>query len=79
MLIVISIKNVHAIGDRANKIVLDIFEGIETTDSGAILRRRPRIEHAQIMSLGDLDRMGRLGGQFFHLSCVKKGHNAFFR
>ncbi|KAI0341229.1 hypothetical protein BDW22DRAFT_1359484 [Trametopsis cervina] len=61
--------NIHCIGDRANKVVLDIFERIMTAESQKtgedILtvadRRRPRIEHAQIMRLEDLQRAGRLG------------------
>ncbi|KAH9948445.1 amidohydrolase family-domain-containing protein [Amylocystis lapponica] len=51
--------NIHCIGDRANKVVLDIFESLAANDS--IARRRPRIEHAQIMRLEDLERVGRLG------------------
>ncbi|KAI0351595.1 hypothetical protein OH77DRAFT_1523939 [Trametes cingulata] len=55
--------NVHAIGDRANKAVLDAFEGIShSADSDdAVAERRPRIEHAQIMRLEDLQRAGELG------------------
>ena len=64
-LIIILNKNIHAIGDKANKIVLNIFESIETTDNDSLRRRRPRIEHAQIMSLEDLERSGRLGGRYF--------------
>jgi predicted amidohydrolase YtcJ len=51
--------NVHAIGDRANREVLDIFE--------AALRQVPvadhrfRIEHAQIVHRQDLPRFARLG------------------
>ncbi|GLB37251.1 putative amidohydrolase family protein [Lyophyllum shimeji] len=51
--------NVHAIGDRANGIVLDAFEaslkGVNVTAS------RPRLEHAQIMTEADMKRLGRLG------------------
>ncbi|KAJ6604038.1 amidohydrolase family-domain-containing protein [Mycena sp. CBHHK59/15] len=51
--------NVHAIGDRANGIVLDAFEasleGINVTAS------RPRLEHAQLMTMADMKRLGRLG------------------
>ncbi|EKM52572.1 uncharacterized protein PHACADRAFT_261074 [Phanerochaete carnosa HHB-10118-sp] len=61
--------NIHCIGDRANKVVLDIFERILTEESektGESLRavadrRRPRIEHAQIMRPEDLGRAGALG------------------
>ncbi|KAJ6497886.1 amidohydrolase family-domain-containing protein [Mycena sanguinolenta] len=51
--------NVHAIGDRANGIVLDVFEaslkGINVRAS------RPRLEHAQIISQADRERLGKLG------------------
>lgn len=52
--------NVHAIGDRANRQVLDIFE--------AAFKSRPdlkdlrwRIEHAQHLSAADIPRFGQLG------------------
>lgn len=57
----------HCIGDRANKIVLDIFEELlapRFTDlwrSGVRKDLRPRIEHAQILQPADLERIGRLG------------------
>ncbi|KAJ7497125.1 amidohydrolase family-domain-containing protein [Mycena latifolia] len=51
--------NVHAIGDRANGIVMDVFEaslkGINISAS------RPRLEHAQIITQTDRERLGRLG------------------
>lgn len=51
--------NVHAIGDRANGIILDVFEsslkGVNVTAS------RPRLEHAQMMTDEDLKRLGKLG------------------
>jgi len=49
----------HAIGDRANRIVLDVLE----TALGPEDRRRlrPRIEHAQILHLDDLPRFSALG------------------
>ncbi|KAJ7125052.1 amidohydrolase family-domain-containing protein [Mycena epipterygia] len=57
--------NVHCIGDRANKVVLDVFEDIlaEEALSGNsdITAFRPRIEHAQILQPADLERIGRLG------------------
>ncbi|GJE95765.1 amidohydrolase [Phanerochaete sordida] len=61
--------NIHCIGDRANKVVLDIFERVlkvEASQTGESLRdvaarRRPRIEHAQIMRAEDLGRAGALG------------------
>ena len=51
--------NVHAIGDRANRIVLDAFE--------AALAEHPtpdhrfRIEHAQVLAPEDIPRFARLG------------------
>jgi predicted amidohydrolase YtcJ len=51
--------NVHAIGDRGNRIALDAFE--------AALRRVPRanhrfrVEHAQVISEQDIPRFARLG------------------
>ncbi|KAI0324882.1 hypothetical protein GY45DRAFT_1357026 [Cubamyces sp. BRFM 1775] len=52
--------NVHAIGDRANKAVLDAFENV-SDDKDEVADRRPRIEHAQIMRIEDLKRSGELG------------------
>ena len=66
-------QNIHCIGDRANHIILDIFEDILEGKSGKpkvnVSEWRPRIEHAQIISLTDLERVGRLGGSSFIL-CV---------
>ena len=51
--------NVHAIGDRGNRIVLDAFD--------SALRKYPkadhrfRIEHAQVLSQEDIPRFARLG------------------
>jgi len=51
--------NVHAIGDRGNRIVLDAFD--------SALKRIPkadhrfRIEHAQVVSLQDIPRFAKLG------------------
>ncbi len=50
---------VHAIGDRGNRIVLDIFERILAESPGADLRHR--IEHAQILAPGDIERFSSLG------------------
>lgn len=46
--------NIHAIGDRANRQVLNAFERIEKEQSIRALRNR--IEHAQIVSLDDIPR-----------------------
>jgi predicted amidohydrolase YtcJ len=48
--------NVHAIGDRANRLVLDAFAGLP--DRGAL---RHRVEHAQILAPADLERFAALG------------------
>lgn len=50
--------NVHAIGDRANRLVLDRFEQLQTDEQR--LARRNRIEHAQIVSPKDLPRFAKL-------------------
>jgi predicted amidohydrolase YtcJ len=51
---------VHAIGDRANRQVLDIFEGVlsQTPDGYA---QRWRIEHAQHLSPDDMPRFKEMG------------------
>ncbi len=49
---------VHAIGDRGNLVTLD---GIERCFGGPSPEARFRIEHAQVMRLGDIARMTRLG------------------
>ncbi|KZT51398.1 hypothetical protein CALCODRAFT_460505 [Calocera cornea HHB12733] len=51
--------NVHCIGDRANNIVLDALETALAKHTHG--DRRPRIEHAQILTPGDLRRFGKLG------------------
>ncbi|TFK37702.1 amidohydrolase family-domain-containing protein [Crucibulum laeve] len=53
--------NIHCIGDRANRVVLDIFESIIVRKNASVEEWRPRIEHAQIIESGDLERIGRLG------------------
>lgn len=50
---------VHAIGDRANSLQLDIFERVSKTLPGKDLRFR--IEHAQHIAPQDVARFGRLG------------------
>ncbi|MCW3845842.1 amidohydrolase family protein [Sphingomonas sp. LB-2] len=49
---------VHAIGDRANKQVLDAIEVLSDNFKGD---RRWRIEHAQIVDPADLPRFGKFG------------------
>lgn len=46
---------VHAIGDRANRETLDLFERLHLKDA------RPRIEHAQVVSPADMPRFAALG------------------
>ncbi|KAF5312069.1 hypothetical protein D9619_002308 [Psilocybe cf. subviscida] len=53
--------NVHAIGDRANGIVLDAFESALQTAGVNVTALRPRLEHAQIMTREDMKRLGELG------------------
>jgi len=54
------LQNVHAVGDRANTLVIDAFEsalqGINVT------ALRPRLEHAQIITQSDMRRLVKLGG-----------------
>ncbi|KAJ3931310.1 MAG: amidohydrolase family-domain-containing protein [Lentinula lateritia] len=71
--------NIHCIGDRANHVVLDIYQELiemghnetttmiaNTTGEGELMKAnvtewRPRIEHAQIMTMKDLRRTNELG------------------
>ena len=54
-------QNIHAIGDRANAIILDAFaNALMDTNVTAL---RPRLEHAQIMRKNDMARLGKLGGE----------------
>lgn len=48
----------HAIGDRANRLVLDSYEKVFKTTGGKLLRNR--IEHAQIIEPGDIPRFKTL-------------------
>jgi predicted amidohydrolase YtcJ len=49
---------IHAIGDRANHIILDMFENI--INSGEKRDRRWRVEHAQHLRADDILRFGQL-------------------
>jgi len=51
--------NTHAIGDRANRQVLNAYEEVRLQSAHPL--RRPRIEHAQIVAPEDRPRFGRLG------------------
>jgi predicted amidohydrolase YtcJ len=48
---------VHAIGDRANRAVLDIFERLQ----GVAPALPRRIEHAQVLAQADIARFGAMG------------------
>ncbi|MGW9307308.1 amidohydrolase [Saccharomonospora azurea] len=50
---------VHAIGDHGNRMVLDAFAEVLSTSSGPELRHR--IEHAQVVDVGDIPRFAELG------------------
>jgi predicted amidohydrolase YtcJ len=52
--------NIHAIGDRANREVLDIYEKIFNEGTGG-MDRRWRIEHAQHLGPQDIPRFAALG------------------
>jgi len=49
---------VHAIGDRANTMVLDVFERVRAEGGPPA---RLRVEHAQILTPADIPRFARLG------------------
>ncbi len=51
--------NVHAIGDRGNRIALDAFDAALRTVPAA--NHRFRIEHAQLLSAEDIPRFAKLG------------------
>jgi len=50
--------NFHAIGDRANRICLDVFEAVVKTNGRR--DRRDRIEHAQVVAPLDFKRLAEL-------------------
>src|SRR5207302_1416985 len=54
----------HAIGDRANRVILDLYENAMKAvppDQRKIRGPRWRVEHAQILSAQDLPRFAKLG------------------
>lgn len=53
----------HTIGDRANKVVIDAIENIIRGVPQQEIEGRFRLEHAQIMSMGDLKRAAKLGSE----------------
>lgn len=50
--------NTHAIGDRANRVVLDTYEKVYAKSGGKLLRNR--MEHAQIVEPSDIKRFKQL-------------------
>jgi predicted amidohydrolase YtcJ len=50
--------NFHAIGDRANRVALDVFEAVAKANGPR--DRRDRIEHAQLVSMEDIPRFAQL-------------------
>ncbi|MEX2180200.1 MAG: amidohydrolase [Gemmatimonadaceae bacterium] len=53
---------IHAIGDQANRTLLDIFEGVASGAPGrTAAQRRFRIEHAQHLAPADIPRFAQLG------------------
>lgn len=54
-------QNVHGIGDRANKIIIDAIESVAATERRDSDDREFRLEHAQIMRVQDIERAARLG------------------
>ena len=50
--------NFHAIGDRANRVALDVFEAVAKANGQR--DRRDRIEHAQVVAPDDLARFAKL-------------------
>jgi predicted amidohydrolase YtcJ len=48
----------HAIGDRANRVALDVFEAVAKANGPR--DRRDRIEHAQVVAPEDIPRFGQL-------------------
>lgn len=53
--------NVHAIGDAANKQILDVFEELQGPRYGLGNDQRWRVEHAQILRAQDIPRFKSLG------------------
>jgi hypothetical protein len=51
---------IHAIGDRANREALDLFESVIKTNPDA-KNTRPRIEHAQVVNAADIPRFAAIG------------------
>lgn len=52
---------VHAIGDAANRAVLDDYAAVDRAQPGRAAALRLRVEHAQVVALSDLPRFAKLG------------------
>jgi predicted amidohydrolase YtcJ len=52
---------VHCIGDLANKLILDAYEENKVKFGVNLSATRSRIEHAQILQVQDIPRLGSLG------------------
>ncbi|MDP9371933.1 MAG: amidohydrolase [Chloroflexota bacterium] len=52
---------IHAIGDAANRLVLDVYEEARRDGLLDVPRLPPRIEHAQVLDPADLGRFAALG------------------
>jgi predicted amidohydrolase YtcJ len=53
---------IHAIGDKANRLILDVFAEVERQNGSALSSaRRWRIEHAQHVHPDDFEKFARLG------------------
>jgi predicted amidohydrolase YtcJ len=50
--------NFHAIGDRANRVALDVFEAVAKANGPR--DRRDRVEHAQVLAPEDMPRFAQL-------------------
>jgi predicted amidohydrolase YtcJ len=51
----------HAIGDRGNRLALNAYRDLFADDPAALRAARWRIEHAQVIDLGDIPRFGAMG------------------
>src|SRR5262249_40999820 len=50
----------HAIGDRGNRLLLDMYRDTFGADAAGLRAARWRVEHAQILSAQDQPRFGRM-------------------
>jgi predicted amidohydrolase YtcJ len=53
--------HIHAIGDKANRIILDVFERVLREEKLLGTDHRWRVIHAQVVHPGDFARFGKLG------------------